>query len=360
MTVESVFSRATMPGFLGAVRELPAPAESASALEILRAPASGAAPSYDVLVSNSAARLREAVSAEREMSRAMMDRAGLAWTVSARSLAIRGNDGKADVVRGYKALRRDDTGDVLDVVSDRYGIVQNSEAFAPFDDVIADGGAEYVGAGAFAGGRIVYVQAKLAYAAEVLPGDMVRAMVLLSTGHGGGRSYKGTESTTRVVCMNTLMHAEATGNRLFSIRHTSNVGARVADAGAQIKTLFARAARRVEVYRALAAKPVTASVVNAFVGELIPMPADPKAKRAAENVARKRREVFQLIEGGRGTELPGVRGSVWGMLNAMTEGVDHVWTRRGDSESRLQHIWYGEGATLKARAFDAAVELLKA
>lgn len=352
-----------MPGFFGAVRELPAPAEGASAIETIRTPVATAnpvaIPTYTVLIKETAKRVASDVSDTRELSPAMVARAGLAWSVSLRTLAIRGDDGKPQTLDSHKALQRDDTREVLDVVGKGYRVIQNHESFAPFDSLVSEGGAEYVGAGSFDAGRIVYAQAKLRFAAEVLPGDMVRGMTLLSNGHGGSRAYKCTQTMVRVVCLNTLMMAEAEGDRLFKIKHTKNAGERIEAAHAALEAMFRRAAREVDLYRAMAARKLSVADVAAYVHRLFPLPEDADAKRAAENVRRMRREVLELTDGGNGTDIPGVRGTLWGAYNAVTEHVDHVRARRGDSESRLKAIWYGAGAEFKLDALRAAQDMLR-
>jgi len=55
-----------------------------------------------------------------------------------------------------------------------------------------------------------------------------------------------------------------------------------------------------------------------------------------------------------GSDIPGVVGTRWGMLNAVTELVDHERGRGADT--RMTSAWFGAGAGLKARA----VELLAA
>lgn len=366
MTIDTLVSRPAMPGFFGAVRELPAPADDASAVAIVRgtAPVAHTAasdiPSLEVVIKETARRVASDVRDDgRELSPAMVARAGLAWGVSLRSLAIKGDDGKPQVLQSHKAVQRDDTREVLDVVGKGYRVIQNAEAFAPFDDLVAEGGAEYVGAGSFDDGRIVYAQAKLRFSAEVIPGDMVRGMTLLSNGHGGSRAYRCTQTMVRVVCLNTLMMALRTGDNVFRIKHTRNARARVEEAQAQLRAMFARAHREVELYRALAARQMTGAQLRDYVHAMLPMPEDADAKRAAENVRRLRAEVLELADGGRGTEIPGVRGSLWGAYNAVTEHVDHVRARRGDSESRLKSIWYGAGAEFKLRALEEASKLIK-
>lgn len=69
------------------------------------------------------------------------------------------------------------------------------------------------------------------------------------------------------------------------------------------------------------------------------------------------RKVQELYEGrGRGSQLDSARGTAWGLLNAVTEYVDHE-RRARSTEYRLDSAWFGQGAQIKQRALDAALQL---
>jgi hypothetical protein len=61
--------------------------------------------------------------------------------------------------------------------------------------------------------------------------------------------------------------------------------------------------------------------------------------------------VFALFNGAAiGSDIAGVIGTRWGMLNAVTELVDH---ERGRSDNtRLESAWFGTGAAIKNRALE--------
>ena len=72
---------------------------------------------------------------------------------------------------------------------------------------------------------------------------------------------------------------------------------------------------------------------------------------------RALRKVQELYEGrGRGSQLDSARGTAWGLLNAVTEYVDHE-RRARSNEYRMDSAWFGQGAQIKQRALDAAAQL---
>jgi len=72
---------------------------------------------------------------------------------------------------------------------------------------------------------------------------------------------------------------------------------------------------------------------------------------------RALRKVQSLYEGqGRGATLESAQGTAWGLLNAVTEYVDHE-RRARSTEYRMDSAWFGAGAALKERALNAALQL---
>jgi hypothetical protein len=69
-------------------------------------------------------------------------------------------------------------------------------------------------------------------------------------------------------------------------------------------------------------------------------------------------KVQSLYEGkGRGSDMESARGTAWGLLNAVTEYVDHE-RRARSSEYRMDSAWFGPGAEIKQKALDAALQLV--
>jgi len=70
-------------------------------------------------------------------------------------------------------------------------------------------------------------------------------------------------------------------------------------------------------------------------------------------VGVRRQWAQYFFEKGKGDDLPGVRGTLWAAYNGVAELTDHRGLRQ-TADRRLHSVWYGEGATIKARALRAA------
>ena len=67
-----------------------------------------------------------------------------------------------------------------------------------------------------------------------------------------------------------------------------------------------------------------------------------------------------LFEGqGLGAELSSAKGTAFGLLNSVTEFVDHQRKARS-IDHRLDSAWFGQGAVIKQRALDEALRLVSA
>ena len=154
--------------------------------------------------------------------------AGLDWEVEQKE--IRTEDGVS--VPGYRANVRSNDGKVLGVVSDRYSVVQNREAFA-FTDGLLGTGVKYETAGSLMGGKRVWMLAKLPDK-YIIQGDRISPYLVFSNSHDGSGSIKVALTPIRVVCNNTCM-ALQTAQRSWSTKHTGDIENRMEDAR---ETLF--------------------------------------------------------------------------------------------------------------------------
>lgn len=64
-----------------------------------------------------------------------------------------------------------------------------------------------------------------------------------------------------------------------------------------------------------------------------------------------------FFENGVGNNLPGVKGSMWAALNGVTELIDHKVTKQSH-DRKLNTVWFGDGAVVKAKAYNRALEFI--
>lgn len=208
--------------------------------------------------------------------------AGLDWNVIQKELYT----GDDSLVKGYYANIRDTDGQVLGVVSNRYKIVQNHEAFA-FTDELLGKGVKYETAGSLKEGRKTWILAKLPKAYR-LSEDKVMPYLVFSNSHDGSGAIKVAMTPVRVVCNNTLNLALKRADRIWTANHVGNMESKLEDAR---MTLFMAENYMNELVKeadALKRRRVSDAEVDEYVKMLLPIAAD--ATEITESNVKKQRE----------------------------------------------------------------------
>ena len=131
-------------------------------------------------------------------------------------------------ISGYKANIRDSDNKVLGVVSDRYKVVQNAEAFA-FTDALLGEGVKYETAGSLQEGKKIWLLAKLPEK-YIIEGEQIEPYLVFSSSHDGSGAIKAAMTPIRVVCQNTLNLALSSAKRVWSTIHMGELAAKMEEA----------------------------------------------------------------------------------------------------------------------------------
>ncbi len=173
------------------------------------------------------------------------------------------------MIPGYKANLRDTDSAALGIVSDRYKVVQNEDAFRFTDDLLGAGVA-YETAGALQGGRKVWMLARMPHR-YIIAGDEIAPYMVVMNSHDGSSGIKVAMTPIRVVCQNTLNLALGSAKRIWTTKHTENVMSRVHEAR---ETLLLAEAYMGELGRsidALSQIRLTDKKVTEFMQEFFPV-----------------------------------------------------------------------------------------
>lgn len=155
--------------------------------------------------------------------------AGLDWKVMQEPIYTE----TEERIEGYKANIRDSDRKVLGVVTDRYKVIQNEEAFAFTDELLGEG-VRYETAGSLQGGKRVWMLAHLPHE-YIISGERISPYLVFSNTHDGSGSIKVALTPIRVVCSNTLNLALSTAKRSWSMIHTGDIKGKMKEAR---ETLF--------------------------------------------------------------------------------------------------------------------------
>lgn len=193
--------------------------------------------------------------------------AGLDWTVDQHDVVVDGV-----VVPNYKANVRSSDNKVLGIVSNRYKIVQNVDAFEFTDAIIGNGEIEvkYETAGCLANGKRVWMLAKMPDV-DVM-GDVVEPYMVFTNTHDGSGSIKVAMTPVRVVCQNTLTLALNKANRIWTTKHMGDMESKMHEAEISLGLAKAYMEEFTETAEILQQKHISDNVLTEFLEIAFPIP----------------------------------------------------------------------------------------
>lgn len=249
--------------------------------------------------------------------------AGLDWTVDQKNIQLCGGA----KIQNYKANVRSSDGQVLGIVSDRYKIVQNNEAFE-FTDSIIGGDVRYETAGSLNGGKKIWLLAKLP--ATEIAGDRTEPFMCFSNSHDGSGAIRVCMTPIRVVCSNTLNLALDTAKRAWSVRHTGDLQSKMHEARICLQMANAYMGELAKEADRLANTTVTRAQLDQILDELFPID-ESSSQREKENV-KKLKDEFMVCYFA--PDILQFRGTAWGAVNAMSDMISHNAPRRKTANYR--------------------------
>lgn len=193
-----------------------------------------------------------------------------------------------ELIKGYKANVRSSDRRVLGVVSDRYKVVQNTDAFS-FTDELLGKGVKYETAGSLQEGKKVWLLARLPKE-YVIAGEHISSYLVFSNTHDGSGSVKVAVTPVRVVCNNTLNLALETAKRSFSMIHTGNIHDKIQEAK---DTLFMAENYMDNLgieFEQLRRQKMTDAQVKEYIELLLPMEKEPTPIQS-KNILKLRRDM---------------------------------------------------------------------
>ena len=231
-----------------------------------------------------------------------------------------------------------------------YEVVQNADAFGLLDDLAGAGGARFETAGVLRTGSRVFATMKLPGTIRIAGDDVHDMYVAVATSHDGSMALTAMVTPVRVVCQNTLSFGIGEAPRIHRIRHTSSAKARMAEAEAVLDTAEHYAKSFAETANRLVSMRLGRFDADAMLEKLWP---DVGADCTKARNAEARAMVLGIYDCSQSTA--GYTGTSWGLLQSVSEYVEHVAKPRGGiagAQRRAEGMLLGDGtpARLLAKA----------
>ncbi|MBD8898584.1 DUF932 domain-containing protein [Rhodanobacter sp. DHG33] len=282
--------------------------------------------------------------------------AGMDWQIEESEVHYITGSNNIGVINAFseqKVLYRSDTKAPLAVVSKRFQVVQPGEILEFYRDLTEIGGFELETAGVLREGRKFWALARTGQSASLKGHDRVDGYLLLATACDGTLATTAQFTSVRVVCSNTLQIALGNASGAIKVPHRSQFDP--AAVKRQLGITVSAWDGFVERMKALVDRPLDPDSVEGLLRRvLVYAGQDGKAPVVNEQAVANVRALYE--GGGRGALLTSSRGTAWGLLNGITEFIDHHRRARSD-DHRRDAAWFGQGAQIKQRAWDEVMKL---
>lgn len=254
-------------------------------------------------------RVEQALNSEEALKKAELD-----WTVIQRPIQT---DAQMEIL-GYKANIRATDQRILGVVTDRYKLVQNHEAFAFTDELLGEG-VKYETAGSLQSGKKVWLLAKLPDNYSI-SGDSVTPYLVFSNSHDGSGAIKVAMTPIRVVCQNTLNLALNNAQRIWSTTHKGDMKSKLDEAKKTLLLAEFYMGRLGEEAERLNKIMLPDHKIMEYIDMLVPLPDNP-SKLQEKNVRQLRGDLqIRYFEA---PDLDHVGKNAYRFINAVSDFATH-------------------------------------
>ena len=254
-------------------------------------------------------RVAEALSSEEALTVS-----GLDWSVVQQPIYTEGQ-----LIPNYKANVRDSDNSILGIVSDRYSVVQNVEAFEFTDNLLGEG-VRYETAGALQSGRRVWLLAKLPDR-YIINGEQIEPFLVFSNSHDGSQAITAAMTPVRVVCQNTLNLALRNAKRAWSSKHIGNIAGKLHEAQETLELANAYMTGLAQEVDNLNRIKLTEPKVLNFISELMPLP-DNATEIQKKNVKQLHDDIItRYFEA---PDLKALDKNAYRFINAVSDHATHA------------------------------------
>lgn len=253
-------------------------------------------------------------------------------------------------VPGYRINLKSDDRTLLGLVSDRYKVIQNVEAFA-FTDALIGENCRYETAGSINNFRTIWLLAQLE--PKRIMGDDYNNYLCFMNSFDGSTAVKVCVTPIRVVCQNTLNLAIRSAKRTFSMKHVGDISKKFHEAE-QVLALSNDYLVNVEKsYEELAKKRISDMQFESFLKQLFPIEKGDENTRKETSQIQNRQAVRKCYNT---DDLSNFKGTAFGVVNAVSDMVAH------SKPMRMTDSYFGNlfGKVMEGHpTLDKAVELVK-
>lgn len=252
---------------------------------------------------------------EAPASREALELAGLNWKVIQEPVYTENRE----VIEGHKVNVRDSDRKVLGVVSNKYKVIQNEEAFA-FTDTLLGEGVRYETAGSLMDGKKVWMLARMPRE-YIMSGERISPYLVFSNTHDGSGAIKVALTPIRVVCNNTLNLALQEAERCWSVKHIGDVSMKIEDAKNTLLLADKYMGALGKEFESLRQKKISEKQVMEYIDLLLPLEEDAGTQQK-KNILRLREDMQARYFDA--PDLKDLGNNTYRFINAVSDFATHA------------------------------------
>jgi hypothetical protein len=142
------------------------------------------------------------------------------------------------------------------------------------------------------------------------------------------------------------------------IPHTRDIRERLRIAANLLSTIKVRYNELEGVFQKMTSVQVQGDRLQRYLLQVFPDPRrkgdDARYDRALTQARTDRAGAESLFAIGKGNEQKGVAGTLWAAHNGVAEYIDYRRYAKSTDKRQVEAIWFGDGYSIKARAYTAA------
>jgi phage/plasmid-like protein (TIGR03299 family) len=212
---------------------------------------------------------------------------------------------------------------VLGVVSSKYEVCQNRDAFSFIDYISGnDEGFEYVKAGETQN-CLIYIIAKIPDV--TLMGDTITPYIIFQNSHDGFNSVKATICPLRIVCQNQFNVSFRESPNTVRIVHSSQMDNRMLTAREMMKDVATYMGTFEDTAEQLATKKITHEEVLKIFNDVLEYKPEKMSDRQRRNFDEMRTDFFSCYDA---NDNQNFKGTAWGVMNGAADFLTHRRTVR--------------------------------
>ena len=252
-------------------------------------------------------------------------------------------EGNKLLVPNRKVVLREDTEEVFGIVSDRYQVCQNRDAFN-FIESIPD--IELIKAGNI--DSLVYLIGRLP---EVtILGDSIQPHIIFQNSHDGSCSIRSTICMLRIICQNQFVGTFRESPATISIRHNGDINSKLEVARVTLNNIYTYLENYDLFAHDMVTQKVTPNEFNKIVETYFQI-SDEAPQYVIDRVLEDRYSFKEIYDA---EDNQNFKGTKWGIINAFSDFITHKEPIRKTKNSQFNKFF----GSLDTRPLDEFMSLV--